>query len=178
MQLFFWNRTAVDVFVVSIAMLLWFEQRRMFWLRLHLMARLIYHTWIFTGYITRHISCSREDHHLLWCNFSSETESLSVFLLYLSPWFSELSHSEWCGFLCIWWLVWFTIIGYLTVTSQDIDLASERIIICCDATFLLKPNDCQCFCCIYRHSTLIWAMVDAVASSASDGSFDLPFLDI
>jgi hypothetical protein len=29
------------------------------------MARLIFHTWISTGYITRHRSRSREDHHLL-----------------------------------------------------------------------------------------------------------------
>jgi hypothetical protein len=173
MQLFFSIWTAVDVFIVSIAMVLWFEPWRMLWLRLHLVVRLFYHTWISAGNITRHRSHSRED-HLLWCNFSSETESLSVFLLYLSPWYSELSHSEWCGFVCIWLLVWFTIIVYLPVTSQDIDLASERIIICCDVTFLLKPSDSQCFCYIYRHSTLIWAMKNVVASSASDGSSDLP----
>jgi hypothetical protein len=146
----------------------------MLWLLLHLMARLIYHNWISTGYITRHRSRSREDHHLLWCNFSSETEPPSVFLLYLSPCYSDLSQEECCGFLCIWWLVWFTIIGYLPVTSKDIDLLTERIIICCDATFLLKPNSCRCFYCIYRHGTLIWAMVNDVASSASYGSFDLP----
>jgi hypothetical protein len=48
----------------------------------------------------------------------------------------------------------------------------------CGSIFLLKPNRCQCFHCIYRHGTLIQAMVNDVASSASDGSFDPPYLDI
>jgi hypothetical protein len=174
MQLFFSIWTAVGVFVVSIAIVLWFEALIMLWLRLHLMARLIYNNWISTGYITRHRSRSREDHHLLWCNFSSETEPPSMFLLYLSPCLSDLSHSEWCGFVFIWWFVWFTILWYLPVTSQDIDLAAERIIICCDATFLLHLNRRRCFCCIYRHGTLIWGINNFVGSSASDGSFDLP----
>jgi hypothetical protein len=140
------------------------------------MARLIYHNWISTGYITRKRSPSKEDHHLLWCNFSSETEPLSVFLLYLSPWYSDLSHGECCGFVWICWFVWFTILGYLVVTSGDIDLAEDRIIICCDATFLLKPNRRRCFHCIYRHGNLIWAMDNVSASSASDGSFNLPYM--
>jgi hypothetical protein len=69
-------------------------------------------------------------------------------------------------------------LGYLQGTSQEIDLAAERIIICRDSTFLLEPNHRQCFCCIYRHDTLIRAMVNDVASSACDGSFDPPCLDI
>jgi hypothetical protein len=44
--------------------------------------------------------------------------------------------------------------------------------------FLLKLNRRQCFCCFYRNVSLIRAMVNAVASSSSDGSFDLPYLDI
>jgi hypothetical protein len=178
MQLFFWDLTAVSVLVVSIAMVLWFEPWIMLWVRLHLMVRLIYHTWISAGNITRHRSRSREHHHLLWCNFSCETEPLSVLLLYLSPWYSDMSHGECCDFVCILWFVWFTILGYLLVTSQDIDLAAESIIICCDVTFCLQPNRCQCSCFIYCHSTLIWAMKNALASSVSDGSFDLPYLDI
>jgi hypothetical protein len=63
-------------------------------------------------------------------------------------------------------------------TSREIDIAAERIIIYCDATFLLKPNRRRCFCCIYRQDTLIRAMVNAVAKSASDGLFDLQYLDI
>jgi hypothetical protein len=169
MQLFISNWTTISVFIVSIAMVLWFEPWIMLWVSLHLLARLIYHTWISTGYITRHRSHSREDHHLLWCNFSSETEPPSVFLLYLLPWYSDLSYGEFCGFVCIWLFVWFTILGYLLATSREIDLAAERIIICCDATFLLHLNHRQCFHCIYRHGTLIWAMNNAVGSSASDG---------
>jgi hypothetical protein len=52
---------------------------------------------------------------------------------------------------------------YLPGTSQEIDLAAERIIICCDATFLLKPNRRWCFRCIYSHDALLQAMVNAVA---------------
>jgi hypothetical protein len=178
MQLFFSIWTTIGVFIVSIAMVLWFDPWWMMWLRLHLLARLIYHTWISAAYITRHRSRSREDHHLLWCNFSSPSEPPSVFLLYLSPWYSDLSHEKWCGFVCICWIVWFTKLGYLPVTSRDIDLAVDRIIICCDATFLLKLNHYYCFHCIYRHGTLIRAMNNAVDSSLSTGSFDLPYLDI
>jgi hypothetical protein len=69
-------------------------------------------------------------------------------------------------------------LGYLPGASREIDLAEERIIICCDATFLLKPHRRQCFRCIYRNGTLIQAMVNYVVSSASDGSFDPKYLDI
>jgi hypothetical protein len=48
----------------------------------------------------------------------------------------------------------------------------------CGSFFLMKPNSCRCFRFIYRNGTLIQAMVNYVASSASDGSFDLPLLDI
>jgi hypothetical protein len=48
----------------------------------------------------------------------------------------------------------------------------------CGSIFLLKPNRRRCFCCIYRHGTLIQATVNDVASSDSDGSFDSPYLDI
>jgi hypothetical protein len=92
-----------------------------------------------------------------------------MFSLYLSPWYSDLIHVEWCGFVFICWFVSFTKLGYLLVTSQYIDLAAERIIICCDATFLLHLNHHLCFCCIYRHGTLIWSIVNDVASSASAG---------
>jgi hypothetical protein len=59
-------------------------------------------------------------------------------------------------------------------TSREFDLAAERIIICYDATFLLKPNRRRCFQCIYRQDTLIRAMVNDVASSAFDDLFGLP----
>jgi hypothetical protein len=59
-------------------------------------------------------------------------------------------------------------------TSRDIDLAADMIIICCDATFLLKPNSRWYFRSIYRHDALIQSKVNDVASSASDGSFDPP----
>jgi hypothetical protein len=114
----------------------------------------------------------------VWFNFSSETEPPSVFSLYISQWKSDLSHGKCCGFVCLWRFVWFTIPGYLPGTSREIDLTAERIIICCDATFRLKPNRRRCFRCIFRQDALIWAMVNAVASSASDGSFDLTCLDI
>jgi hypothetical protein len=48
----------------------------------------------------------------------------------------------------------------------------------CGSTFLLKPNFRQCFGCIYRHAPPIRTKVNDVASSASDGSFDPPYLDI
>jgi hypothetical protein len=67
---------------------------------------------------------------------------------------------------------------YLPGTSREIDLAAETIIICCDATFLLKPNRRQCFRCIYRQDALIQSMVNAVTSSASDGSFYPPYFGI
>jgi hypothetical protein len=67
---------------------------------------------------------------------------------------------------------------YLPGTSREIDLAAEMIIICCDATFLLKPSRRWYFRFIYLQDTLIQAMVNAVASSASYGSFDTPYLDI
>jgi hypothetical protein len=44
--------------------------------------------------------------------------------------------------------------------------------------FLLKPHRSRCFRCIYRHGTLIRAMVYDVDSSVSDGSFDPPDSDI
>jgi hypothetical protein len=69
-------------------------------------------------------------------------------------------------------------LGYLPGTSQEIDLEAEKIIICCDASFLLKPNHRQCFRCIYRQDTPIQAMMNDVASSACDGSFYPPCLDI
>jgi hypothetical protein len=69
-------------------------------------------------------------------------------------------------------------LGHLKGTSREIDLAAERIIICRDATFLLKPNHRQCFHCIYRQNTPIRAMVNDVASSACDGSFNPPCLNI
>jgi hypothetical protein len=69
-------------------------------------------------------------------------------------------------------------LGHLKGTLREIDLAAEMITICRDATFLLKPNHHQCLRCIYRQDTLIQTMVNAVASSASDGSFDPPCLDI
>jgi hypothetical protein len=148
------------------------------WLHLPLTARLIHHTWISAGHITRSRSRSGEDHHLLWCNFSSETEPPSAFSLYISPGYSDSSHGEWCGFVCLWRFVWSTILGYLPGTSQEIDFAAERIIMCCDATFLLKPNHRWCFRCIYLQDTLIHSMVNAVASSAYEGLFDRPYLDI
>jgi hypothetical protein len=43
----------------------------------------------------------------------------------------------------------------------------------CGSIFLLQLNRRRCFRCIYRHGNLIRAMVNAVASSASNGSFDL-----
>jgi hypothetical protein len=178
MQLFFWNWTAVSVFVVYIARILWFEPWWMLWLNLPLTVHFIRHTWISAGHITRNRSSSREDHHLLWYNFSSETEPTSVFSLYLSPWYSDSSHGELCGFVCLWRLLWSTILGYLPGTSREIDLAAERIIICCDATFLLKPNHRRCFRCIYCQDTLIRPMVNAVASSDAYGSFDPSYLDI
>jgi hypothetical protein len=150
----------------------------MLWILLPLIVRLIYQTWISAGHITRNRSRSGEDHHLLWCNFSSETEPPSVFLLYLSPWYSDSSHGKCCGFVCLWLFAWSNILGYLPGTSQEIVLAAERIVVCCDATFLLKPNRRRCFCCIYCHGTLIRCMLNAVASSASDGSLDLTYLDI
>jgi hypothetical protein len=66
----------------------------------------------------------------------------------------------------------------MTGSSREINLAAEMMIICCDATFLLKPNRRQCFRCIYCHDDLIQAMVNAVAYYAFYGSFDPPYLDI
>jgi hypothetical protein len=57
-------------------------------------------------------------------------------------------------------------------------MAAERIIICCDATFLLKLSRRRCFHCIYRQYNLIQSMVNTVASSAYAGSFDTPKWDI
>jgi hypothetical protein len=48
----------------------------------------------------------------------------------------------------------------------------------CGSTLLLKPNNRQCCGCIYRHAPPIRAMVNDVASSASDGSFAPPYFDI
>jgi hypothetical protein len=67
---------------------------------------------------------------------------------------------------------------YLPGTSREIDLAAETIIICCDATFLLKLNCRWCFRCIYRQGTLIRAMVNAVVFYAADGLFDPPYFGI
>jgi hypothetical protein len=175
MQLFFWNWNAVGVFVLSIAMILWFKPWWMLWLSMPLKASLIHHNGINYGHVMRNRSRSREDHHLLWCNFCSETERPLVFWLYLS---AGLSHGEFIGFVCFWRFVWYTIMGYMPGTSREIDIAAERIITCCDATFFLKPNRHWCFHCIYRQETLIQAMVNSLAISASDGSFATPYWDI
>jgi hypothetical protein len=178
MQLFFWNRSTVVVVVVSIDMIHWFEPWWMMWLRLPMTVRLIHHTGIYARHITRNRYSSREDHHLLWCNFYTETEPLLVFSLFLLLRYSDFSQGGFCRFVGLWRLVCYTILGYLPGTSREIDLPAEKIIIYCDATFLLKPKHCCCCRCIYRHDTLIRAMVNDVATSASDGSFDTPYWDI